>query len=68
MTSVPFIPFEEGEALLGWIGLTDALATALMVAGEDGAGWFAQPELAEYSAWVIDRHGGGAWGVGPAIM
>ena len=26
MTSVPFIPFEEGEALLGWIGLTDALA------------------------------------------
>jgi ornithine cyclodeaminase/alanine dehydrogenase-like protein (mu-crystallin family) len=26
MSSVPFIPFEEGEALLGWIGLTDALA------------------------------------------
>ena len=26
MTSIPFIPFEEGEALLGWIGLTDALA------------------------------------------
>ena len=48
-------------------GLTDALATALMVAGEDGAGWFRQPELAEYSAWVIDRHSGGAWGVGPAI-
>ena len=48
-------------------GLTDALATALMVAGEDGAGWFAQPELAEYSAWVIDRHSGGAWGVGPAV-
>ena len=48
-------------------GLTDALATALMVAGEDGAGWFGQPALAEYSAWVIDRHSGGAWGVGPAI-
>ena len=48
-------------------GLTDALATALMVAGEDGAGWFAQPELTQYSAWVIDRHSGGAWGVGPAI-
>jgi len=44
------------------------LATALMVAGEDGAGWFAQPELAEYSAWVIDRHSGGAWGVGPAVL
>ena len=49
-------------------GLTDALATALMVEGEDGAGWFAQPELAEYSAWVIDRQSGGAWGVGPAIF
>ena len=49
-------------------GLTDALATALMVAGVDGAGWFAQPELAEYSAWVIDRHSGGAWGVGPAVL
>jgi thiamine biosynthesis lipoprotein len=49
-------------------GLTDALATALMVAGEDGAGWFAHPELAEYSAWVIDRHSGGAWGVGPAVL
>ena len=49
-------------------GLTDALATALMVAGEDGAGWFAQPELSEYSAWVIDRHSGGAWGVGPAVL
>ena len=45
-----------------------SLATALMVAGEDGAGWFGQPELAEYSAWVIDRHSGGAWGVGPAAL
>ncbi|MEQ6203123.1 ornithine cyclodeaminase [Sulfitobacter sp. HNIBRBA2951] len=26
MTSVPFIPFAEGEALLDWIALTDALA------------------------------------------
>jgi thiamine biosynthesis lipoprotein len=49
-------------------GLTDALATALMVAGEDGARWFAQPELAQYSAWVIDRHSGGAWGVGSAVL
>ncbi|WP_299721928.1 ornithine cyclodeaminase [uncultured Tateyamaria sp.] len=24
--NIPFIPFEEGEALLDWIGLTDALA------------------------------------------
>lgn len=26
MTQIPFIPFAEGEALLDWIGLTDALA------------------------------------------
>ncbi len=25
MTSIPFIPFDEGEAVLDWIGLTDAL-------------------------------------------
>lgn len=48
-------------------GLTDALATGLMVAGEDGAIWFSQPDLVQYSAWVIDRHSGGAWGVGPAV-
>ncbi len=46
-------------------GLTDALATALMVTGDEGAKFFGQPELAEYSAWCIDRHDGGAWGVGP---
>lgn len=26
MTSIPFIPSEEGEALLDWVELTDALA------------------------------------------
>jgi thiamine biosynthesis lipoprotein len=48
-------------------GLTDALATALMVTGDDGAKFFGQSELAEYSAWCIDRHDGTAWGVGPAL-
>jgi len=48
-------------------GLTDALATALMVTGDDGSQMFGQPELAEYSAWCIDRHDGGAWGVGPVF-
>ena len=48
-------------------GLTDAMATALMVTGDDGAKFFGQPELAEYSAWCIDRHEGSAWGVGPAL-
>jgi thiamine biosynthesis lipoprotein len=46
-------------------GLTDAMATALMVTGDGGAGLFVRPELAEYSAWCINRHHGGAWGVGP---
>ena len=48
-------------------GLTDALATALMVTGDDGAQLFGQPELAGYSAWCIDRHEGTAWGVGPVF-
>lgn len=45
-------------------GLADALATALVVAGRDGAIWFTKGELAEYSAWVIDRHSDVAWSVG----
>ena len=48
--------------------LADALATALMVEGRDGALWFAQPELAQYSAWVIDRHDDVAWSVGPESL
>lgn len=48
-------------------GLTDAMATALMVTGDNGAKFFGQLELAEYSAWCIDRHQGTAWGVGPAL-
>ena len=39
-----------------------------MVAGDDGAQWFGQPELAEYSAWVIDRNSDSAWGVGPYFV
>ena len=38
----------------GW--LCDAMATALMVAGTDGAKWFGQSELAGYQLWIIDRH------------
>jgi thiamine biosynthesis lipoprotein len=40
------------------------MATALMVSGDDGANWFGREELQGYSAWVFDRHDGGAWGVG----
>ena len=46
--------------------IADALATALMIAGRDGAVWFTTPELSEYSAWVIDRHEKVAWSIGPA--
>ena len=46
--------------------IADALATALIVAGRDGAIWFTTPELSEYSAWVIDRHEKVAWSIGPA--
>ena len=49
-------------------GLTDALATALMVEGRDGAIWFSNPDLAEYSAWVVDRHEDVAWSVGPESL
>ena len=49
------------------IGLADAMATALMVSGDDGATWFGCEELHGYSAWVIERNDGGAWGVGPLI-
>lgn len=49
-------------------GLTDALATALMVEGRDGAIWFSHPDLAEYSAWVVDRHEDLAWSVGPLSL
>ena len=44
-------------------GLAEALATALVVAGKDGAGWFNQPELADYSAFVIDRHSDTSWSI-----
>jgi FAD:protein FMN transferase len=41
--------------------VVDALATALMVAGKEGAVWFDKPELAEYGCWVIERHTRKSW-------
>lgn len=41
--------------------IADALATALMVAGSDGASWFAQPELQGFKPWVINRHDSTSW-------
>ncbi len=45
--------------------LSDALATALMVDGRDAQRWMGQPELAEYSFWVINRDDETAWSYGP---
>ena len=42
-------------------GISDALATALVVSGRDGASWFAKDELFEYSCWVVDRHTDTTW-------
>ncbi len=42
-------------------GLADALATALIVDGRDGAGWFSRPELADYTCWVVDRNDDTSW-------
>ena len=42
-------------------GISDALATALVVSGRDGASWFAKDELLEYSCWVVDRHTDTTW-------
>ena len=44
-------------------GLCDALATALIVAGKDGAVYFSKPELAEYKVWVINRNEETAWSI-----
>ena len=52
------IGFER--ARWGWVG---ALATALMVAGRDGAAWFSKAELAQYGCWVVDRHQETTWSV-----
>ena len=44
-------------------GMAEALATALVVLGKDGAALFERPELADYWAFVIDRHSDTSWSV-----
>jgi len=45
-------------------GLADALATSLVVVGQDGAKVFMKPELSEYRVWVIPRNEDIAWSIG----
>ncbi len=44
---------------LGW--LCDAMATAVMVGGADGAKWFGQTELQGYQVFGVNRHEESAW-------
>ena len=44
-------------------GMAEALATALVVLGKDGAALFERAELADYWAFVIDRHSDTSWSV-----
>jgi len=43
----------------GW--LCDAMATAVMVGGQDCAQWFGQPELQGYQVFAVNRHEQSAW-------
>jgi thiamine biosynthesis lipoprotein len=44
--------------------LADALATALIVDGDNAVKWLSKPELFDYSFWVINRHDRTAWQYG----
>jgi hypothetical protein len=37
------------------------MATAVMVAGQDSAKWFGQPELVGYQVFAVNRHEQNAW-------
>jgi thiamine biosynthesis lipoprotein len=43
----------------GW--LCDAMATGVMVGGQDSVNWFGQPELAGYQVFAVNRHEQSAW-------
>jgi thiamine biosynthesis lipoprotein len=45
----------------GW--LCDAMATAVIVAGQDSAKWFGQPELAGYQVFAVNRHEQSVWSI-----
>jgi thiamine biosynthesis lipoprotein len=42
-------------------GLTDALATAVVVSGQDGALWFTHPDLSRYQVFAVERHNETVW-------
>ena len=46
-------------ALAGFV----LMVMAVMVAGQDGAKWFGQPELAGYQVFAVTRHEQTAWSI-----
>lgn len=55
MTDIPFIPFNEGEAVLDWIGLTDALAAGHALPRAEIADTFlyrGKDTLLNRAAWI----------------
>ncbi len=55
MTNIPFIPFNEGEAVLDWIGLTDALAAGHALPRAEIADTFlyrGKDTLLNRAAWI----------------
>jgi thiamine biosynthesis lipoprotein len=49
-------------------GMAEALATALVVLGKDGAALFERPEFADSWAFVIDRHSNTSWSVSGSAL
>ena len=66
-TGVIAIGAKSGTVIGSDGGLCDALATALMVDGQDAAQWIGNPELREYTFWTINRHENSAWSFGPNL-
>ncbi|MGC1496249.1 MAG: ornithine cyclodeaminase [Sulfitobacter sp.] len=55
MTDIPFIPFDEGDAVLDWIGLTDALAAGHALPRAEIADTFlyrGKDTLLNRAAWI----------------
>ncbi|MGJ8626926.1 MAG: ornithine cyclodeaminase family protein [Sulfitobacter sp.] len=55
MTDIPFIPFEEGQAVLDWVGLTDALAAGHSLPRAEIADTFlyrGKDTLLSRAAWI----------------
>jgi hypothetical protein len=58
--------YKHSAAGTDWAALAlgaGSMATAVMVAGQDSAKWFGQPELAGYQVFAVNRHEQSAWSI-----